>query len=222
MAFTQFTSPNKVKSAYPKLILRKEDFIPETLTHVAFSDRLQREIKFGLKTYKPSEAFADKFLIAPILNELWQNHLKLNLWTQPFIKVDEVLQGRPDYLISPVEKEQYELLSLPIVVLVEAKQENFTEGWGQCLVEMLACQKLNHTTGTIIYGIVSTGQAWEFGKLEGENFTKDANTYTLANLQQVVNIVNYIFEQAEKEIPNVDTSIVLNAEEEIVETQNNF
>jgi len=209
MAFTDFTSPNKVKEYYPELIISKKDFIPSNLDNFELTPAFEKDIKFGLRTYKPNEAFADKFLIVPIINKVWQNHNSLNLWTETYIKADEKLQGRPDYLISPLDREQYEVLSLPIVALVEAKQENFTAGWGQCLAEMLACQKLNKSEKITIYGIVATGQYWEFAKLEGVNFIRNSVSFNVNNLQQILNVVNYIFEQAEKEIPLLDLSIVL-------------
>ncbi len=209
MPFTQFTSPNKVKQVFTDLNISKQDFIPAKITEIEYPSYLERDVKFALKTFKPSEAFADKFLIAPLLNEVWINHSSLNLWTQPFLRIDEILQGRPDYVISPVDNEQYEILSIPIVVVVEAKQENFTAGWGQCLAEMVACQKLNKSTNTIIYGIVSTGQIWEFGKLDKNAFVRNSGSYSIYDLHKTYNVVNYIFEQAEKEIPNVDTSVMI-------------
>jgi len=209
MAFTDFTSPNKVREKFNELVISKKDFIPNVITDFGIEPYLEREIKFGLKTYKPNETFADKFLIAPVINEIWQKHEKLNIWTQPYIKFDEVLNGRPDYLISPLDREQYEVLSLPIVVLVEAKQENFTAGWGQCFAEMLACQKLNKTKDVIIYGIVSTGHFWEFGKLQNDVLIRDTKSYSITNLKDTINTVNYIFDVAEKEIPKLDLSIIM-------------
>ncbi len=50
-------------------------------------------------------------------------------------------------------------------MLVEAKQDNFEAGWAQCLAEMIAAQRLNETAQIIIYGIVSNGNLWQFGKL---------------------------------------------------------
>jgi len=209
MAFTDFTSPVKVKEHYPELIISKQDFIPNNLDNFELTLSFEKDIKFGLQTYKPSKSFADKFLIVPIINKVWQNCNNLNLWTEAYIKADDKLQGRPDYLISLLDREQYEVLSLPIIALVEAKQENFTAGWGQCLAEMLACQKLNKSQEVIIYGIVATGQYWEFAKLEGVNFIRNSVSYNLNNLQQILNVVNYIFKQAEKEIPLLDSTIVL-------------
>ncbi len=209
MAFKQFTTPKKVKDYFKNVVLTNQNFIPDKIDKFSYPDLLEKEIDFALKTYKSNESFADKFLIAPLLKYVWQNHDALNLWSQPFIKINSVLQGRPDYLISALDKMQYELLSIPIVILVEAKHENFTSGWGQCLAEMLACQQLNTNLETIIYGIVSTGKSWEFGKLEGNIFIKNVKDYSISNLQQTINIVNYIFDLAEKEIPKMDTSVTL-------------
>jgi len=209
MTFKDYTSTNKVKEYFPNIIVSKGKFIPENLTNFEIKPYLQEQIEFGLKTYKPSEAYADKFLIAPILNYVLYKHQKLNLWTQTYIKADDKLQGRPDYMISPLDNEQYEILTLPIMVMVEAKQENFTLGWGQCLAEMIACQKINKSDTIKIYGIVSTGQSWEFGILEQNKFIRDMNTFSITNAQQTLNILNYIFEQAEIEIPKLDLSIIL-------------
>jgi len=209
MTFSDFTSINKVKEYFPDIIISKEQFIPLELSNLMLNSYFEDDIKFSMKTYKPSEAFADKFLIAPLLNFVWQKHEKLNIWTEKFIKADEILQGKPDYLISPLDRKQYEILSLPIVVIVEAKQENFTAGWGQCLAEMIACQKLNKQKNINIYGIVATGQYWEFGKLESDIFIKETNTCNTTNLHLTINTLNYIFEQAENEIPKLDLSVIL-------------
>ncbi len=209
MAFTDFTSLNKVKESYSELIIGKSDFIPEKLSNIEIAPMFEKDIKFALQTYKPNESFADKFFIVPIINRIWQNHEMLNVWTETYIKADEKLQGRPDYLVSILDNKQYEILSLPIVAIVEAKHENFTLGWGQCLAEMLACQKLNNTKDVSIYGIVATGLQWEFAKLDGNNFIKNAIPFSITNLQQTINVVNFIFDQAEKEIPKLDKSVVL-------------
>jgi len=209
MAFKDFTSTNKVKQYKNDLIISSDVFLPKDMENISYSSDLEDEILFNLKSYKPNEAYANHFLIAPIINQIWRKHQKLNVWTEQFIKIDEKLNGRPDYLISPVNKNQYTILSLPIVVLVEAKQDNFTAGWGQCLAEMVACQQLNKSENVIIHGIVATGQVWEFGKLDKLDFVRNSISYNISNLQQTLNIVNYIFNQAEKEIPKLDLSIIL-------------
>jgi hypothetical protein len=209
MTFKDFTSTNKVKEYYPKIIINREKFIPSELPKVEVDLFLKNQIEFALKTYKPNESFSDKFLIAPILNFIWSKHVKLNVWTQTYIKADDKLQGRPDYMVSPVDENQYGVLTLPILAMVEAKHENFTLGWGQCLAEMLACQKLDKDDTINIYGIVTTGHYWEFGILNKNKFILDIGNYGIQNLQQTINIVNYIFNCIENEIPKIDLSIVL-------------
>jgi len=209
MTFKDFTSTNKVKEYFPNINLSREKFIPSNLDQFAIKPYLKEQIEFGLLSYKSNEAFADKFLITPILNGVWMQHKKLNLWTQTYIKADDNLQGRPDYMVSPLEENQYEVLTLPIVVMVEAKQENFTLGWGQCLAEMVACQKMNKSLDIKIFGIVTTGQFWEFGKLEKNKFIRDSNSYSISKLQETASIVDFIFSNAEKEISLIDTSIFL-------------
>jgi len=213
MAFTDFTSPNKVKEYFSELIISSKNFIPDKVQHFEPSPDLADEIMFNLKSYKPSEAYANNFLIAPIINSVWRKHEQLNVWAQRFIKADEKLNGRPDYLISPLNQEQYTVLSLPIVVIVEAKHENFISGWGQCLAGMVACQKINKSDAITIFGIVTTGQYWEFGKLEGNKFIKNINSFNLSSITPTINIVNHIFEQAEKEIPRIDTSVIVGDED---------
>jgi hypothetical protein len=209
MTFKDYSSTNKVKECFPEFIVSRKEFIPINPDNFEIAQSFEKEIKFGLRAFKPNKSYADRFLIAPIISKVWLKHEKLNLWSQPYLKVTDNLQGRPDYLISPLDRDQYEVLSLPIVVLVEAKHENFTLGWGQCLAEMIACQKLNISTESTIFGIVSTGQFWEFGKLQQNVFTKDVGSYSALNLQQTVNVVNYIFDQAELQIPKIDLSVVL-------------
>ncbi|MEE6162542.1 hypothetical protein U9R62_14610 [Cylindrospermopsis raciborskii DSH] len=68
------------------------------------------------------------------------------------------------------------------LILVEAKKDNFEEGWGQCLAELIAAQKLNNQLNQTLYGIVSNGKIWEFSKLEEDNFVKNIEEYSISNL----------------------------------------
>jgi hypothetical protein len=61
----------------------------------------------------------------------------------------------------------------PYLIVVEAKKDNFEEGWGQCLAELITAQKLNGNTKTEIFGIVSNGKFWEFGRLLENSFEKN-------------------------------------------------
>ncbi|MGB7415494.1 MAG: hypothetical protein WA902_14905, partial [Thermosynechococcaceae cyanobacterium] len=73
-------------------------------------------------------------------------------------------------------------------------------GWGQCLAEMIAAQKLNESADIVIYGIVSNGAIWQFGKLERDRFTKNRKPSSIYELEALFAAVNYIFQQCEHQL----------------------
>jgi hypothetical protein len=91
----------------------------------------------------------------------------------------------------------------PYFLLVEAKQDKFDEGWAQCLAEMVAAQRLNDEFQIIIFGIVSNGDRWQFGKLEGKIFTRNQTFYTIQELDKLFAAVNYVFQQCEAQLNNL-------------------
>lgn len=84
---------------------------------------------------------------------------------------------------------------------VEAKKDNFDEGWGQCAAEMVAAQKLNCEIADIdVYGIVTNGEFWEFGKLQTDTFTKNKTIYSVFELQTLCSVIEHILTECKKQI----------------------
>lgn len=140
-------------------------------------------------------------LIYPVLKEVWKSyHSKFILWSHKSLTYDQNLSGFPEYILaqrSPFGKFVFEK---PYFLLVEAKQDKFDEGWAQCLAEMVAAQRLNDELQIVILGIVSNGKNWEFGKLEGQLFTKNINFYSLQELDKLFAAVNYVFQECESQL----------------------
>ena len=112
-----------------------------------------------------SEAFFCESFIFPFLQQVWKRHATLEIWSHQSLIYDDDLSGEPDYFISAWCDEVIDkLINTPLLAVAEAKKQNFEEGWGQCLAEMIACQKINPDENITVYGIVSTGLVWEFGK----------------------------------------------------------
>ena len=78
------------------------------------------------------------------------------------------LVGEPDFCVTPNGFKP----QAPYCILVEAKQEDFNEGWGQALAVMKGSQIINEKQGKkmAVYGVVTTGDLWQFGKLQEEQF----------------------------------------------------
>ncbi len=143
-------------------------------------------------------------LIYPVLKEVWKIYRRnFILWSHQSFNYDEKLSGFPEYILakrSPLGKVVFDK---PYVILVEAKQDNFEAGWAQCLAEMIAAQKLNEEYPIIIYGIVSNGGTWQFGKLEADKFIRNITPYTIYELDKLFAAVNFIFQQCEIQLNNL-------------------
>ena len=74
------------------------------------------------------------------------------------------------------------------------------EGWGQCLAELIAAQNINHAPEKTVFGIVSNGEIWEFGKLSLDVFTKNIKLYTIQSLDELLAAIAYIFDQSKSQL----------------------
>ncbi len=136
-------------------------------------------------------------LVYPVLKEVWKTYSsQFTLWSHQFLNYDADLSGFPEYILakrSPLGKVVFDQ---PYFLLVEAKQDNFDAGWGQCLAEMVAAQRLNETPDIVVYGIVSNGDRWQFGKLSGSTLVRNKTLYTIQSLDSLFGAVNYVFQQS--------------------------
>jgi hypothetical protein len=144
-----------------------------------------------------SEGSRSELIILPLLREAYKPHAQqYELWVQKALSADETLRGTPDYLLATRSALGKTVLALPLVIVAEAKRNDFEEGWGQCLAELVAAQKLNQTPQRPVYGIVTDGRRWEFGKLTEKAFVHHADAYTVDQLEQLYGALNEVFQLA--------------------------
>ena len=200
MAFRKYKSLEQVKQIFPYLEVTLADFVPTQLPAYPIPVYLEQQLKENLGMPRTNEYFVCEFLIVPILREVWLQHKKhLKLWTHPTLTYKKELTGNPDYLISYSQSGEYLLLGPPIVSVVEAKFERFNQGWAQCLVEMITCQKLNENPDITVFGIVSTGTEWQMGRLHHNRFEQQSSSYSVANLPQLMSVLEYVLSFSEKQ-----------------------
>ena len=194
MAFTDVTSIMQVQEAY-QIRYTQADYIqygdvepsPAFLEEFAFS---QRHINIFA-----SEAARCENVIYPILREVYKKYAdSFTLWSHQSISCDSQLSGTPDYLISTKSTLGKTVLGSPIVVVVEAKRSDFIKGWGQCLAELVAAQRINNDNAVPVYGIVTDGALWEFGKLEADLFTQNETVLAISDLKRVFGAIGYFME----------------------------
>lgn len=200
MSFSDFKSITQVIQKYP-LKIRQEHFLPDI--DLQLPDLFMENLVFLLdkKTIDESEAFLSEAFIFPFLQQIWQRHDKLKLWSHRGLNYDDKLFGEPDYFISALQEDVTDrLFSTPLLAVAEAKKQDFDAGWGQCLAEMIAFQKINQNDSITIYGIVTTGLIWEFAKLESNTFTKHSLPYAISDPPRIFGILDFIFAECERQI----------------------
>jgi len=200
MPFTSYKTIEDVLKEFHITYLEDDYLIPRPFP---ISDYLLSELDFSIRevVIENSEYAVCETFIYPIIREVWKTYKKdLMLWSHHSLNYNEKLSGVPDYILaqrSPLGKVVFER---PFFVVVEAKRDNFTEGWGQCLAELVAAQKINEQPTQTLFGIVSNGIRWEFGNLKETLFTKNIKGYSIENLESLFAALNAVFAECQAQM----------------------
>ncbi|HEY9612842.1 hypothetical protein [Allocoleopsis sp.] len=200
MAFSNYKDIGSVLKEF-QITYTEANFMGEVEFNISdyFREDLQTVMQDGVPS--ASEFSICENLIYPILKEVWKCYRSnFVLWGHRALTYDENLSGFPEYILarrSPLGKVVFDK---PYFLLVEAKQDKFSEGWAQCLAEMVAAQRLNDELQITIFGIVSNGKDWEFSKLEKTSFIQNKNRYFIQDLDRLFAAVNYVFKECESQL----------------------
>ena len=198
MAFSNYKSISAVIKKF-QIKYFQENFMLEVDFPVKESFREELDLLFTDGIIDNSENAICENLIYPVLKEVWKFYRsQLTLWSHQALVYDDDLSGVPNYTVTQRNPLATIVFDKPYFLTVEAKQDKFEEGWGQCLAEMIAVQRLNNDFDRDIFGIVSNGKIWQFGKLKSDIFTRNKNLYVIQDLDKLFAAVNYIFEQCER------------------------
>jgi len=192
MAYGSFKSVAEVARKFDIAVIDGQSFIHTKILDVP--DILLTMIADNLKdnaNYVSEYAVCDA-LIRPVL-DIVAKHYPLRVWSHiPYhVDVEKGLIGEPDYLIAPMNK--YGEMAKPALCVIEAKKDNFDEGWAQALAEMVASNILGAST---CYGMVTTGSVWQYGKLAEGVFSIDSQLLSApSDLQGLFNTINWLFNE---------------------------
>jgi hypothetical protein len=199
MAFSDYKHIYQVQTDY-QIEYQENNFL--IIAEYNPSNQIIAELEFNQKNIDifSSEAARCETIIFPILREVYQNYAeKTALWIQKSIAYDEKLNGTPDYMISKRSPLGKTMLELPLLMIVEAKKNDFEQGWGQCLAELVAVKNMNGRDKQSIYGIVTDGKLWEFGKLVDKIFSKHSDSFILNELSKLLGALKFIFDEVTKD-----------------------
>jgi hypothetical protein len=199
MSFDYYKNISEVMQEFQITAIEAE-FIIESKIEVR--SVFQEDLEFCLRefSFEESEYGVCEMIIFPILKELYRRYRnQFTLWSHKAIIYDEKLSGTPDYILAQRSTLGKQVFEKPYFLVVEAKKDDFIKGWGQCLAEMVAMQKINNQPSQTLFGVVSNGKIWEFGKLNHNLFTKDTRYYTISDLEKLLSALDYIFYQCEQQ-----------------------
>ncbi|WP_448274664.1 hypothetical protein [Nostoc sp. DSM 114160] len=114
-------------------------------------------------------------IITPILLEIRRRaSYPISLFSGTYFNVDAE-KGVNGYCDSIVTRSKEQLtINVPVVIIIEAKNENIKGGLGRCAAAMLAALLFNQQEGNEIRkidGALTKGDIWKFLKLEENNRT---------------------------------------------------
>ena len=66
------------------------------------------------------------------------------------------------------------------------------------MAELVAAQKMNDNLDFPVYGIVTDGIMWQFGRLVGDAFTRNRTNFSLDNLPNLFGAVNSVFKAVQQ------------------------
>ncbi len=191
MSYGQFKSIEEVAVKFDISVSNRTAFVTEKSLPV-----LDIWLTTLEKKLKDDTSYINKFaicesIIRPILDIVAESY-KLKVWSHVPYNVDsqQGLVGEPDYLIA--RKTKYGTMEQPVLCVIEAKKDNFDNGWTQALAGMVASKLLGAQT---CYAIVTSGAIWQFGKLEQDVFVIDPRYLSATTeLQRVFNSINGLFQ----------------------------
>lgn len=143
-----------------------------------------------------TEKARSEWLIAPVLGELWSrapDQLCVLSGVDFTVDAEAGLNGVCDFLIG--RGPQLPMVTAPVLVVVEAKNESVPSGQGQCAAELVAVQRFNRREGTevaTLYGVITIGDNWRFMRLVGRELTIDIREYLIADLAKLFGILLHV------------------------------
>lgn len=193
MAFSDYKHISQVQQQFC-ITAREERFL--VVQNREPSPQCREELLFNQQHFDPyaSEASRTELLIFPILREVYKSYVpKYELWIQKHLYCNDNLRGTPDYLLATRSELGKRVLATPLLIVVEAKRNDFDEGWGQCLAELVAAQIIKKDPSRPVYGIVTDAKRWEFGKLTDNIFSDNTESYNIEHLSTLLGALHCLF-----------------------------
>jgi len=198
MAYSDFTLA-KVRETFQLVINEKHNLFREVVgvkPSALLTTLLEEYIQ--LATAINTEKARSELLIVQILTEVRrQLNYQISLFSGSDFNVDasQGLNGYSDFILCASE-EQFDI-NAPVVIIIEAKNENLKSGLGQCIATMIGAKLFNQNaqkTIPKIYGAVTSGTNWRFLTIEDKIVYIDSIEYYINDVEKILGILLQSFQ----------------------------
>jgi len=169
------------------------------LAPVRIPDWLPAWLARGTTVALLSEKARSEFIVVPILlaaRELSGDRFAIFSGARLDVEPERGLVGECDFILAATPPVP--MLRAPLVTIVEAKKNDIEAGLGQCAAQMLGAKIFNDKAGKKngrIFGCVTTGEAWQFLRLEPAAVSVDRARYYIDNLGAILAVLQAIISQ---------------------------
>lgn len=197
MSYSDFTLEDVERELH--VVTVEGDLFP-TLPEVAVPDWLPGWLARGTRLALISEKARSEFIVVPILlaaRELTGDRFAIYSGQRLDVDPDKGLSGECDFILSV--GPALPPLHAPLMTVVEAKKNDIEIGLGQCIAQMVAARLFNQAAGKAespIHGCVTTGETWQFLRLDAQTALLDRDRYYLDNVAKILAVFQAICGQA--------------------------
>lgn len=193
MAYNQFTL-QKVLTDFGLTLGSVRDLFPG-VGPVAVPGEVRRRLR-AFAELANTEAGRSHYLIAPLVGEVYLvGEDRVALFPSARFDVDDAagLTGICDFVLG--KPPQSPIITSPVLMIVEAKNEDVLGGIGQCAAAMVAAERFNEgrnpDIGTV-YGAVSDGERWRFLRLTGTALDMEKADRLISDPDQIFGILLHV------------------------------
>lgn len=208
MAYSDFTL-KKVKAEFQLKTVESVslfDEVPEAEISSYLAATLARNVQLALSIN--TEKARSELIIINILveaKEMLEESISLFSGIDFTVDRDLGLSGFCDYILSQSAEQLY--LDVPVLAVVEAKNEDIISGLGQCIAEMYAAKLYNEKENRLlpcIYGAVTTGDEWKFLKLAEDTVFIDKPSYYISSIGKIMGILAHMLKKAQAKVEELE------------------
>jgi hypothetical protein len=151
---------------------------------------LRESLEDGLSVPIISDKARSEFIVAPILIECRKRlQHRINIFSGIRLDgdPDTGLKGECDFILA--RSVTTFVLQAPLMLILEAKKNDIDAGLGQCAAQMLGACRNNERVGKpvpYLYGCVTTGQLWQFLKLQQKDLQIHSEIFTIKEMSKIL------------------------------------